>query len=316
MIQMQVYLTFDPPGRAREMLEDEFEVTAWEETGFATLAALQDHLPHAIGLYCTLTTPVTDSLLDLAPDLQVISQCAVGVDNIDIDACRRRGIKVGHTPDVLTETTADTTFALLLAGSRRLVEGVDHVRTGRWREFDMELLVGGDVHHTTLGIVGMGRIGRAVARRAAGFGMEVLHTNRREILSPYSRQVDLDTLLTLADHVVLTVPLTAETTGLIDATALRKMRPTAGLVNISRGPVVVTDDLVEALSEGWIRYAALDVTDPEPLPHDHPLVGLANCVVLPHLGSSSRQTREAMAELAAANLIAGLHGDRMPARIA
>lgn len=313
---MHVYLTFDPPGRARKMLEDRFEVAAWEEPGFATLSALQDHLPHAAGLYCTLTTPVTAGLLDLATDLRVISQCAVGVDNIDLEACRRRGIKVGHTPDVLTETTADTAFALLLAGSRRLVEGVDHVRAGRWKTFDMDLLVGGDVHHTTLGIVGMGRIGRAVARRATGFGMDVIHVNRGEVLSPYSRQVDLHTLLTTADHIVLTVPLTPETTGLIDATALHKMKTTSGLINVSRGPVIVTDDLVRALSEGWIRYAALDVTDPEPLPHDHPLVGLANCIVLPHLGSSSRQTREAMAELAATNLIAGLHGDTMPARIA
>jgi lactate dehydrogenase-like 2-hydroxyacid dehydrogenase len=313
---MKVFLTFDPPGRARHMLEERFEVTAWDGPGFATLAALQDHLPGSVGLYCTVTTPVTDDLLALAPDLRAISQCAVGVDNIDLDACRRRGIKVGHTPDVLTETTADTAFALLLAGSRRFREGIDFVRNDEWKSFDMNLLLGGDVHHTSLGIVGMGRIGQAIAHRAAGFGMEVIYTRRSETLSPYGRQVNFDTLLTLADHVVVSVPLTPATTGLIDADALRRMKPTAGLINISRGPVVVTDHLVQALAEGWIRYAALDVTDPEPLPGNHPLLGFSNCLVIPHLGSSSSQTRAAMAELAATNLIAALTDKEMPSRIA
>ncbi len=312
---MKVYLTFDPPGRARQMLDERFEVTAWEDPGFATLAALQDHLPGSAGLYCTVTTPITADLLALAPDLRVISQCAVGVDNIDLDACRRQGIRVGHTPDVLTETTADTAFALLLAGSRRIPEGIDFVRNDEWKSFDMNLLLGGDVHHTTLGIVGMGRIGQAIAHRAAGFGMEVIYTRRSEALSPYGRQVDLDTLLSASDHVVLAVPLTPTTTGLMDAAALRRMKPTAGLVNVSRGPVVVTADLIRALEEGWIRYAALDVTDPEPLPGDHRLLRFPNCLVIPHLGSSSSQTRAAMAELAAANLIAGLTGKEMPARI-
>ncbi len=313
---MQVYLTFDPPGRAREMLEQRFEVAGWAGPGFAPPEALHDHLPDASGLYCTITTPVTEALLDLAPDLRVISQCAVGVNNIDLDACARRGIKVGHTPDVLTETTADTAFALILAGSRRFREGIDYVRDGRWESFDMNLLIGGDVHHSTLGIVGMGRIGTAIAHRAAGFAMQVIYTSRSEALTPYGRRVELESLLAAADHVVLAVPLTEETTGLINADRLRAMKPTAGIVNVSRGPVIVTDALVQALQEGWIRYAALDVTDPEPLPGTHPLLALPNCLVLPHLGSSSSQTRAAMAELAAANLIAGLTGGDMPARIA
>jgi glyoxylate reductase len=313
---MKVYLTFNPPGRARAMLGERFEVTMWDGDGFATPDALEVHLPDTVGLYCTITTPVTDDLLETAPHLRVVSQCAVGVNNIDLDACRRRGVMVGHTPDVLTETTADTAFALLMAGSRRFREGIDFVRNDQWRSFAMDLLLGGDIHHTTLGIVGMGRIGEAIAHRAAGFGMEVLYTRRSERLTPYGRQVDLDTLLAASDHVVLCVPLTEETTGLIDAEALRKMKPTAGIVNIARGPVIVTADLVQALRESWIRYAALDVTDPEPLPGNHPLLALSNCLVVPHLGSSSSQTRAAMAELAAANLIAGLTGADMPARIA
>ncbi len=313
---MKVYLTFDPPGRARAMLEERFDVVVWESDGFATPEALATHLCDAVGLYCTITTPVNDSLLEAAPQLRVVSQCAVGVNNIDLEACRRRGVLVGHTPDVLTETTADTAFALLMAGSRRFREGIDFVRNDQWKSFDMDLLLGGDIHHTTLGIVGMGRIGEAIAHRAAGFGMEVLYTRRSDQLTPYGRRIDLDTLLATSDHVVLCVPLTEETTGLINADALRKMKPSAGIVNIARGPVVVTADLVQALQEGWIRYAALDVTDPEPLPGDHPLLALPNCLIVPHLGSSSSQTRAAMAELAAANLIAGLTGADMPARIA
>ncbi len=312
---MKVYLTFDPPGQARRMLEDRFEVVAWDEPGFATLEALQDHLPGSAGLYCTLTTAVTDDLLALAPGLRVVSQCAVGVDNIDLDACRRRGVSVGNTPDVLTETTADTAFGLLLAGSRRFREGIDHVRNDQWKTFDMNLLLGGDIHHTTLGIIGMGRIGEAIAHRAAGFGMQVIYTRRSDRPTPYGRRVELDTLLDQADHVVIAVPLTEETTGLVDASRLRQMKPTAGIINVSRGPVLVTDDLITALREGWIRYAALDVTDPEPLPGDHPLVAMANCLIVPHLGSSSSQTRAAMAEMAAANLIAGLTGEKMPARV-
>ncbi|NND84119.1 MAG: D-glycerate dehydrogenase [Acidimicrobiia bacterium] len=313
---MHVYLTFDPPGPAADMLREHHEVTVWDGPGFAPADALAAHLPDLDGLYCTLTTPVDQALLDAAPRLRVVSQFAVGVDNIDLEACRARGIAVGHTPDVLTETTADTAFGLLLAGSRRFVEGLDHIRAGEWRGFEMTRFLGGDIHHTTLGIVGMGRIGEAIARRAAGFDMDVLFTRRRTDPSELGQRVDLDELLATADHVVVAAPLTPETHHLIDETALRRMRPTAGLVNIARGPIVDTDALIRALAEGWIRYAALDVTDPEPLPADHPLMALPNCLVVPHLGSSSTRAREAMGTLAAENLLAGLAGRPMPARIA
>lgn len=312
----RVYMTFDPPGPAADLLREHVEVEMWERDGFASAEALAEHLPRADGLYCTLTTRVDDALLALAPRLRVVSQFAVGVDNIDLDACRRRGIAVGHTPDVLTETTADTAWGLLLAGSRRFEEGIDHVRNGEWGDFAMDLFLGGDLHHTTLGIIGMGRIGEAIARRATGFDMEVLFTRRRPDPSPLGTRVGLEELLDRSDHVVVAAPLTAETRGLIDEDALRRMRPTAGLVNIARGPIVGTDALVRALREGWIRYAALDVTDPEPLHPTHPLVQLPNCLVIPHLGSSSTRTRERMGTLAAENLLAGLVGEEMPARIA
>lgn len=312
----RVYMTFDPPGPAADLLRAHFEVEVWTGPGFAPPAALAAHLAGADGLYCTLTTPVDDAVLDLAPNLRVVSQFAVGVDNIDLDACRSRGIAVGHTPDVLTETTADTAWGLLIAGSRRFEEGIDHVRSGEWGDFAIDLFLGGDLHHTTLGIIGMGRIGEAIARRASGFEMEVLFTRRGTDPSPLGTRVGLDELLARSDHVVVAAPLTGETRGLIGETALRRMRPTAGLVNIARGPIVDTDALVRALTEGWIRYAALDVTDPEPLAPEHPLVGLPNCLVIPHLGSSSTRTRERMGTLAAENLIAGLTGQPMPARIA
>jgi lactate dehydrogenase-like 2-hydroxyacid dehydrogenase len=312
----RVYLTFDPPGPAADLLRERCEVAVWEGPGFATSDALAEHLPHLDGLYCTLTTRVDDSLLDAAPRLRVVSQFAVGVDNIDLDACRRRGIAVGHTPDVLTETTADTAWGLLLAGSRRFEEGIDHVRSGEWGDFAIDLFLGGDLHHTTLGIVGMGRIGEAIARRAQGFDMEVLFTRRRTDPSLLGQRVALDELLSRSDHVVVAAPLTPETVGLIGERELRMMRPSAGLVNIARGPIVDTAALVRALDERWIRYAALDVTDPEPLPHDHPLVQTPSCLVIPHLGSSSFRTRARMGELAAQNLLAGLAGEPMPARIA
>ena len=269
----------------------------------------------AEALYSMLTEAVDQELLDAAPQLAVVSNMAVGVDNVDVAACTARGIPVGHTPDVLTETTADTAFGLLLATARRFVEGVDYVRAGEWREWDPGLLLGYEVHGTTLGIVGLGRIGRAIARRASGFGMRVLYSARNR--SPQAEADlsvtyrDLDELLEESDHVVVSVALTDETFHLIGAAALARMKPTATLVNVSRGGTVDPDALLEALESGAIGAAGLDVTEPEPIPVDHPLLGLPNCVVIPHLGSSSVRTRVAMATLAAENLIAGLRGDRL-----
>lgn len=248
--------------------------------------------------------------------LRVISQMAVGTDNIDLDAATARGIPVGHTPGVLTETTADTAWALLAAAVRRLPEGSAHVRSGGWGPWDPGFLLGGDLHDTTLGIVGLGRIGTAVARRAAGFGMRLVYTgpSRKPLLESrlgvaFRAFADL---LDEADHVVVTAPLTQQTHHLFDATALSRMREGSVLVNVSRGPIVDTDALVDALAHGPIAAAALDVTDPEPIPADHPLVGMRNCLIVPHIGSASHRTRRAMAEIAVENLRAGLEGRRLP----
>jgi lactate dehydrogenase-like 2-hydroxyacid dehydrogenase len=276
---------------------------------------LREAVRDAEGVLTFLTDRIDADLLDESK-IRVVSQVAVGVDNIDVSGCTERGIPVGHTPEVLTETTADTAWALLSAAVRRIPEGRDHVASGSWGPWRPDLLLGGDLHGTVLGIVGMGRIGAAVARRAAGFDMRVVYTaNHRKPHLEASLRMSyrvLDDLLAESDHVVLAVPLTAVTVGLIDASALDRMKPSATLVNVSRGPIVETAALVDALETGSIRSAALDVTDPEPLPKDHPLVSLPNCLVVPHIGSASVRTRERMASLAVENLTAGLSGRPMP----
>lgn len=314
---MRIVVTRRPPGDVVERLGAAGEVWLWEEDRPVPAGRLRAQVARADGLFCMLTDAVDAGLLEAAPRLRVVSQMAVGVDNIDLAACTARRIPVGHTPDVLTETTADTAMALLLASVRRIVEGATFVRDGHWRRWEPELLLGGDLSGTTLGIVGLGRIGGAVARRAAGFSVRLSYTgpNRKPELERRlgASYRSFEELLGTSDHIVVTAPLTAATRRLIDGRALSLMKPTATLVNVSRGPLVDTDALLSALQSGRIARAALDVTDPEPLPADHPLLGLPNCLVVPHLGSASVRTRLAMAALAVDNLLAGLAGRPLPA---
>lgn len=292
------------------------DVWMWPENRAIPRSELLARVNDASGLYCMLTDGVDSELLDAAPRLVAISQMAVGVDNIDLAACTARGIPVGHTPDVLTETTADTAFGLLIAAARRFRQGMEDVVGGRWGEWDPLALVGRDIHGSTLGVVGLGRIGRAVARRAAGFRMKVLYTKPTRDESAESELGvgfrSFRRLLAEADHVVVLTSLNPDTYRLIDEHALALMKPTATLVNASRGQVVDTDALVRALTERWIASAGLDVTDPEPIPSDHPLVTLPNCFIVPHIGSATVRTRILMAERAAENLTAALSGKRMP----
>lgn len=293
------------------------ELVVWPDTTQMPPDRLRDEAVDADGLLTFLTDPIDAALVASAPALRVVSQVAVGVDNIDLEACTGRSIPVGHTPDVLTETTADTAWALLASAVRRVPEGYDHVRKGEWGPWRPDLLLGGDLHGTTLGIVGLGRIGAAIARRAVGFDMRVLYSaNHRKPHVEAELRVsyrELDALLAESDHIVVATPLTESTRALIDRRALGLMKPTATLVNIARGPIVDSDALVEALRNGRIGGAALDVTDPEPLPADHPLLEFPNCLVIPHLGSASHRTREKMTELAVRNLAEALAGRRMPA---
>lgn len=290
-----------------------YDLGVWEGTGAVPPEVLAREAARARGLLTMLTDRIDASLLDESPHLEVVSQMAVGLDNIDIAACEARGILVGHTPDVLTETVADTAFALLASVVRRLPEGEKEVRAGEWGEWKIFHLAGGDLHGTVIGIVGMGRIGRAVARRAVGFDMEVLYASP-STADVEAEHVELEELLRRSDHVVLCVRLDETTRGLIGREELATMKRTAHLVNVSRGPVVDTDALVDALAGDEIGGAALDVTDPEPLPPDHPLLGFANCLVVPHIASASVRTRRAMSSLAVDNLIAGMEGQELPAR--
>jgi lactate dehydrogenase-like 2-hydroxyacid dehydrogenase len=274
------------------------------------------------GILTLVTDRVDDELLDAAgPRLRVVSNFAVGSDNIDVGACARRGVAVGNTPGVLTETTADLAWALLMAAARRVAEGDRYVRAGRWRTWGPQLLLGPDVHGATIGIVGFGRIGQAVARRAQGFGMEILYHDLARLPESVTTPLDatyvsLDDLLARSDFVSLHVNLSDETRHLINATSLAAMKPTAVLINTSRGPVVDQIALADALRDGVIWAAALDVTDPEPIPADDPLVGLDNCLIVPHIASASRATRGKMAAMAAANLVAGVRGEPLPTPVA
>lgn len=277
---------------------------------------LEASLREAEGIFSLLTIRITAETLAKAPHLKVISNMAVGFDNIDVTACTQRGIPVGHTPGVLTDGTADLTMAILLAAARRLLEANMDARQGRWTTWSPTGWLGADLRDAYLGIIGMGKIGKAVAKRARGFGMQIAYCDsirqldiEKDLDAPW---LDLDTLLGRSDFVSLHVPLTSDTFHLINSESLKKMKKTALLINTSRGPVVDTQALIQALQENWIGGAALDVTDPEPLPSDHPLYTIKNCLVVPHIGSATWNTRRRMAELACENLLAGLQGKRLP----
>lgn len=315
MSKPTVFVTRPIPDKGLDMVREQCAATVWDGELPPPRDVLLREIAGADGLLCLLTDPVDADVIDAAPKLRVISQMAVGFDNIDIPAATGRGIPVGHTPGVLTDTTADFAFALLMAAARRISEAERFARAGRWKTWGPTLLMGRDVHGATLGIVGMGRIGQAVARRARGFDMRILYADPSEPDAARDMgavRVALDDLLAESDFVSLHVPLTADTQGLIDRRALARMKPTAILINTARGPVVDQAALHEALASGQIAYAALDVTDPEPIAPDDPLLSLDNCLIVPHIASSSVAARTRMAVMAAENLIAGLHGDRLP----
>jgi glyoxylate reductase len=309
-----VAVTFKISDAGMRYLRDGYDVRLWEEEMPPTADELDTLLDGAVGALTVGSNPVGADLMDRHPGLKVVSNYAVGYDNIDVPAATARGIAVCNTPDVLTQATAELAFSLLLATARRIPEGVDYVRAGKWKTWGPQLLLGQPLTGATLGIVGFGRIGKAVAQMSTGFGTRILAWDR----SPETKQtdgldvtfVDMDTLLAESDFVSIHVALSDTTRHLIGAEQLRKMKPTAILINSARGPVVDSDALVDALRSGQIFAAGLDVTDPEPIPADHPLVHMPNCVVIPHIGSATTQTRDAMAELAANNLVAVLEGRR------
>jgi glyoxylate reductase len=296
-----------------ELLAGRVELLSWAAVGEAGADRIE-------AVYTYGHPTVGAALLDRLPAVRVISNFGVGVDHIDLKAAAARNIPVGNTPGVLDGATADLAFALLLAAGRRVVEGDRYARGPNFLHYDPSYMLGREVHGSTVGIVGLGRIGRQVARRARAFDMTVLYHNRRPAPDAEAdlgaRYASLDDLLAASDYVVLTVPLTPQTHRLIGRAQLARMKPTAVLVNAARGAVVDTDALTEALAARRVFAAALDVTEPEPLPRDHPLLRLDNVIITPHLGSATEQTRRRMAEMSVENLLAGLSGRPLPFLVA
>jgi lactate dehydrogenase-like 2-hydroxyacid dehydrogenase len=321
MARPKVFVSRRIPAEGLDPVVAACDAEVWGDDLPPPRATLLEAVRGCDGILALLTDRIDDELLDAAgPGLKVVSNYAVGFDNIDVAAVTRRGIPAGNTPGVLTETTADLAFALLMAAARRLPEGDRYVRDGRWKTWGPLLLLGPDVHGATIGIVGFGRIGQAMARRARGFGMRVLYQDLHRVDPAVEAELGatfapLEELLPQADFVSLHTNLTPETRGMIDAEKLGWMKASAVLVNTSRGPVIDHAALASALRDGRIFAAALDVTDPEPIPMDDPLVGLDNCLIVPHIASASRATRAKMAEMAAANLLAGGRGERLPTPI-
>ncbi len=317
MTRPRVFVTRVIPEEGLDRILSLSEAEVWQGRTPPPYEVLAQKAAGVEGLVTLLTDRIDSDLMEAAGhSLRVISQMAVGFDNIDLSAATERGIPVGHTPGVLTETVADFTFALMMAAARRIVEGERYVREGKWVTWDPTLFMGQEVAGATLGLVGLGRIGQGVAQRASVFGMHVLYADpaadevRAGQLGAERRE--LDELLAESDFVSLHVPLTDETSHLIGKRELGLMKSSATLINTARGPVIDPKALYEALKDGEIAYAALDVTDPEPIPMDDPLLTLNNCLIVPHIASSSRATRNRMAVMTAENLEAGLKGERLP----
>lgn len=308
-----IYVTRKIPESVLEPYREQFQFRMRESADEPVpREVLLREVKDADGLLCLLTEQIDRELFEHAGKLKIVANMAVGFDNVDVDAAKEQGVMVTNTPDVLTATTADLTFSLLMAAARRIVEASEYIKKGAWENWSPYLLAGADVHHKTIGIVGMGRIGQAVAKRANGFDMDVVYHARsrkpdaeREIGAVYKA---LDELLAEADFVVCLVPLTEDTQNLFDREAFRKMKKSAVFVNVSRGGTVDEDALCEALTEGEIRAAGLDVFKGEPISADHPLVQLKNVVALPHIGSASEETRSKMLRLCLDNLKAVFDG--------
>ena len=315
MAKQKVFVSRIIPDSGLDLVRAACDMELWEHELPPSREVLLEKVKDKTGLLSLLTDKVDAAFMDANPQLKVVSNFAVGFDNIDIKAATERGLPVGNTPGVLTDTTADIAFTLMMAAARRISESVDYVRAGKWKTWGPMLLMGQDIHHATLGIVGFGRIGQAMARRASGFDMRVLYydTYRREDLekSMGVGYADIDTILRESDFVSVHTDLNPSTRHMFNAEAFAKMKQTAILINSARGPIIDPVALYDALKTGQIYAAGLDVTEPEPLPMESPLHSLPNCLIVPHIASASIATRNKMAEIAANNLIAGLKGERL-----
>ncbi|MCF7936011.1 MAG: D-glycerate dehydrogenase [Synergistales bacterium] len=315
----RIFVTRRIPEAGLARLREETAMTLWDRSEeIVPRERLMEMAPQIEGLLALPSESIDREFFEAASRLRIVSNYAVGYDNIDVQAARDAGVMVANTPDVLTDATADLAFALILTACRRVAEGERLVRSGRWKSWGPELLLGKEVTGASLGIVGLGRIGMAVAERAAGFRMPLFYTGtgpKEEARRVGADWLEIGELLATCEIVSLHCPLTPETYHLIGEEELGLMRDDAVLINTGRGGLVDQEALYRALKEGRVAAAGLDVFEPEPLPADHPLLTLDNCVAAPHIGSASRKARDAMAELAAANLLAGLRGGEPPARV-
>ena len=317
MPKPKVYVTRELPERGLKIIKERFDAEVWPEYAPPPKKTIIEKAKDVDALATLLSDKIDAEVFDAAPKLKMIAQLAVGFDNVDVQEATKRGIYVSNTPEVLTDTTADFAWALLMTLARRVGEADKYVRTGKWKVgWHPAMLQGRDVYGATIGIVGAGRIGYAVAKRATGFSMKILFYDvipRPEMEKDFgAKKVDLDTLLKQSDFVSIHVPLMKETHHLINAEKLRLMKKTAYLINNSRGPVVDEKALYDALNEGRIAGAGLDVFEQEPAPLDNPLLKLDNVVVAPHISSASYETRSKMAEMVADNLVAFFEGKKPP----
>lgn len=313
-LKPKIYITRKLPEQTIEGLSWNYDVRMWDQEDIPVpREVLVEEMKEVEGLLCLLTEQIDESLIEQAPNLKIIANMAVGHNNIDVQSATKRGIMVTNTPGVLTETTADLTFGLLLATARRMMEAEDYLRSGKWETWSPMQLTGLDVHGATLGIIGLGRIGEALAKRAKGFDMNLVYFNRSR---KYEQEKELgieyqplEKLLQISDFVCVMLPLTAETAYMIGKEQLELMKGTAVLINTARGGIIDEKALYQALENREIWAAGLDVFEEEPVPLDHPLLTLPNVVTLPHIGSASIATRMKMAALAVQNLVDGLSGD-------
>lgn len=317
MTKPKVFVSRIIPDRGLELLRASVNLEVWPEELPPAYEVLLQKIKGIDGLVCLLTDKIDPNLMDAAgKQLKVISQMAVGYDNINIPEATKRGLPVGNTPGVLTDTTADFAWTLLMAAARRVVEGDKFTRAGRWKTWGPIDFLGPDVTGATLGLIGFGRIGQGMAKRAQGFEMRVLYYDVQrfpEAEKEYDAHwVDLDTLLRESDFISLHTVLSPDTHHLLNDDRFKLMKKSAIVINTSRGPVIDQAALQRALAAGTIAYAALDVTDPEPIKLDDPLLKLDNIIIAPHIASASFETRNKMSAMAAANLLAGLKGDRLP----
>ncbi len=313
MSKPKIFVSRRIPDAGMDLLFQECDVDLWDQELPPNREELLRHIEGVDGILSFLSDQINVEVFQKAGNnLRVISNYGVGFNNIDVVTATQKGIPVGNTPGVLTDATADLAFALMMSAGRRIVEAERYVREGKWKTWGASTMLGVDFAGATLGIIGYGRIGKAMARRALGFGMRIIFYSPSAKATTEATKVDLDTLYRESDFISLHAPLTAVTKGMVDTEAFNKMQPHTILVNTARGQMVDQDALYHALKEHKIFAAAIDVTDPEPLPLDHPLFELDNLIITPHIGSASKTTRDNMAVIAAQNLLAGINGDRLP----